>query len=236
MQVLTENSPFTQGPDELYSGGEATVFVRKLLDTAGIAYELEYLPWRRAYRYALSEPNVVLYPLARSGDREAHFDWIGQLIPVSYYLFKLRSREDIVINHLNQARNYRVGVVNFHIHHQFLKSEGFENLHPVNSTMQNIKKAILGRIDLFPVSDGGLIPFCQQKQIDCSQFEPVLKLTAISGHLYIAFSGATDTELVESARSAYSQLLANGTHQRLFRDRIEQIDRFNARWPAISSQ
>ena len=88
---MTERSPFTEPVDDQPWRGEATRFTEAVLQRAGIGYELQYLPWRRAYRYVSSEPGVLIYPLARSEPREESFQWVGQLIPVNYYLFRLKS-------------------------------------------------------------------------------------------------------------------------------------------------
>ena len=232
IEVLTERSPFTEVSP---TGGEATAFTQLLLEQAGLEHELSFLPWRRAYRYVLEQPNVLIYPLARSAQREDQFSWIGELIPVNYYLFKRADRTDITLETLEDANNYRVGVVNYHVHHEYLTARGLNNLQPVNSSLQNFKKALLGRIDLFPMSDGGLTPICRRNQIDCDQFEPVMKLEGISGGLQLAFNKETDPEVLEKARAAYNALVADGTHARLFSMRFSEIDAFYARWPEIEN-
>ncbi len=231
VELYSERSPFTQVSSTNSSGGEATLFVQQVLDGADIPYSLSYLPWRRAYAYALSRRNIAIYPMARTGQRESLFHWVGQLIPVNYYLFRLKSRDDIKVLSLEDAKQYRVGVVNHHVHHELLTSLGFSNLQPVNSNVQNLKKALLGRIDLFPISDGGLVPLCLREGIDCSQFEPILKLDAISGGLYLVLGPDTSETLVEAAKVSYQRLVADGTHAAMFRDRLEYAERFNTLWP-----
>lgn len=228
--LVTEKSPFTQVSNDESSLGEATQFIQRVLDEAQLSYELQYLPWRRAYEFVSSRPRVLIYPLAKSKQREARFQWVGELIPVNYYLFKLRSRNDITIKSLDDARQYRIGVVNYHVHHEYLLSENFTGLQPVNNNIQNIKKTLLGRIDLFPISDGGLTPVCEQENIDCSQFEPVFKLEDISGGLYMAYSLETPNEIVQATRAAYQKLHDNGVQLDIFASRLRHVDHFNELW------
>ena len=231
IKLITERSPFTHVSAADPSGGEATLFTEQLLSRAGIAYELFYLPWRRAYNEASTEANIVIFPLAKTTQRQGIFRWVGQLIPVNYYLFRLKSRTDIVLSTLNDARPYRIGVVNYHVHHEPLLEQGFTELQTVNSNVQNLKKALLDRIDLFPISDGGLMQLCVRETIDCSKFEPVLKLEDISGGLHIAFSPSVSDEMVEAARESYRQLLEDGTHARIFKTRLDYVKEFNRLWP-----
>ena len=123
---------------------------------------------------------MLIYPIARDASREKQFQWIGQLIPVTYYLFRLTARTDISINSLEEAKKWQIGVVNEHIHHQHLKDKGFTNFQPVNSNHQNVQKALLGRIDLFPLSDGGMMQLCSRDDLDCSSFNPCLLYTSPS--------------------------------------------------------
>ena len=95
--LLTEATPFTLTADTSGNGGEATAFVKQLLDNAQLDYELTFEPWKRAYRKAQSNDNVLIYPIARDTAREKQFRWIGQLIPVTYYLFRLTTRDDIKV-------------------------------------------------------------------------------------------------------------------------------------------
>jgi polar amino acid transport system substrate-binding protein len=231
IQVITENSTITTVSGIDRSGGEATRFVEEVLKNAGIPYQLQYQPWRRAYNSALADTNVLVFPLARSPGREKMFHWVGELIPVNYYLVKLKSRTDISVCDLNSAKRYRVGVVNFHVHHELLLEKEFSDLQTVNRNLQNLKKALLDRIDLFPISDVALLQLCKRHSIDCTQFEPTLKLEEISGGLYLAFSRGTDADLIEETVESFGELVASGRHETIFQDRFDNIKEFGSRWP-----
>lgn len=231
--VYSETSTFTQVNELDQSGGEATRFVQGIIREGGFPFEFQYLPWRRAYNRALEDENTVIFPIARSRQREQLFKWIGRLIPVDYYLFRLKSRDDIKIDSLEDAKAYRLGVVNFHVHHQFFLSQQFENLQTVNSNYQNLRKAVLGRIDIFPMSDGGILPICERRNIDCTQFIPILKLNEISGGLYVAASKQSDDGIVRELRASYQRLVESGEHQRAFRVRLEHINSFKRQWPQL---
>ena len=230
IQVISERTPFTSKEESTVGGGEATAFVRQLLDAAKLDYELSYQPWKRAYNFALREKNILIYPLARSEQREDLFIWVGELIPVNYYLVKLRSRKDIIVNELQDAKKYRIGIVNFHVTHEYLSQNNFHDLQPVNSNFQNLRKAQLNRLDLFPISDGGLLQLCKRHKLDCNQFEPVLKLSAISDGLYLALSKNTDKEVLQELDRGFRQMVTSGAHGDIFEDRLIDIERYNEIW------
>lgn len=230
VHVITERTPITSSEESTIGGGEATEFVRAVLDQAGLNYDISYQPWRRAYNTARTKKNTLVYPLARSEMRENKFNWIGELIPVNYYLMKLKSNNEVKIEKLEDAKKFRIGVVNFHVSHEYLTENGFRNLQPVNNNFQNLKKIQLDRIDLFPISDGGLLQLCKRHELDCSQFEPVLKLDKISNGLYIALSNNSDLALLKRIETSFTKLVESGAHNRLFKERIEDIRRYNEIW------
>lgn len=232
--LLTEKSPLTLEAEGGKSGGEATRFSRAVINSAGLDHELRYLPWRRAYLYASGAPNRLLYPLARTAEREAKFHWVGQLAPVHYYLVALKARDDIVVSELEDARAFRIGIVNYSALHEHLLTYRFEDLQPVNSNLQNVRKALLGRIDLFPISLGGLASVCRREQIDCNRFRPVLELADVSTGLYMAFSLGTEPDIVAAAREGHRRLIDDGTHQRIFDRRLSIIEEFQRSWIVAS--
>ena len=228
--VVTESTPITSVSTQQPKGAEATEFVRALLEKAGFSYDIQFVPWRRGYQQVKQSANTMIFPLARTAHRETDFQWVGQLIPIRYYLFRLKDRPELSITNLDEARLYRIGVVNYHAHHEYLLQRDFKQLPAVNSSEQNIKKLLLRRIDFFAVSDGGILPLCQRTQIDCSQITPALPLTDLASGLYMAFGQETDSAVVQRLRKAYQQLIEDGTRQKIFATRLEQLNRFHKQW------
>jgi len=230
IQLVTENTPITRVSLNSQKGGEATRFIQGVMDNADVEYTLSYLPWRRAYHNARAAPNVVIFPLARTAAREAEFQWIGQLVPIKYYLFQLKARDDIHVQSLNDAKPYEIGVVNYHAHHELLLERKFAHLQPVNSSDQNIKKLLLGRIDFFSMSDGGIQPLCERTQIDCRKLKAAVELTGIAGGLYMALSNDSDPELARKLKVSFSQLVNDGTHAEIFAERLDRLENFSDTW------
>ncbi len=232
VNVMTEATPFTRQTEPVTVDGEATVFVKRVLERADIEYELSFIPWKRSYRYAQTRDNILIYPIARTKARAEDFIWIGKIIPINYYLFKLRERTDLQLASIDDARSLSIGVVNDHVHHEYLVSEGFSNIQPVNSSAQNLRKLLRKRIDLFPISAGGLLPLCAQISIDCKLLEPVLALEDFSDGLYMAFSKKSDPEIVRRTKEAYTALVDSDFYRTLFATRLKNASLNHADWQA----
>ncbi len=200
---------------EGYHRAAAAKFVEHVLSTANISYKPRILPWSRALSYARNKRNILIFPIARNQLRESQYIWIGPIFPALYSFYKLKERVDIRISSLEQAKKYRVGVNNHSVHHSYLNSHGFVGLQPVNNDVQNLKKLLKGRIDIFPKSKIGMMSTCRDIQVDCELVEVAFRLPDTAGDVYIAFSPGTDRDIIERTQASYAKAVADGTFQRL---------------------
>lgn len=70
--------------------------------------DVTYVPWARAVRMAERGPNVGIFPLARTPEREASFQWLAPLMTVRFGFFTLATETQLG---LAQLRALRVGVL-----------------------------------------------------------------------------------------------------------------------------
>jgi len=213
--VVTENSPPLQEMNGKRVAGVATKFVEAVLKKADLSYEIKMYPWVRAFSM-MDQPNVLIYSMARTKARESQFKWVGELRPIKYYLFRLKSRPEIAPQSIEEAKKYRIGVLRQDIVHQYLKREGFPLLDEVAKVELNFTKLFNNRVELVPYSDRLIPSFgCNDLNIDCKKLEPALLLEDISFGLYLAFSDKTDDKVVEKARKAFQALKQDGTYQKI---------------------
>ena len=212
-----ENNRITVVTEELAIGyrdkddqkdmGITAIFVECLLREMNADYEVKILPWSRALVYSKIEPNTLIFPIARTEDRENDYIWIGKVFPADYRLYKLKNRDDIIVSTLEDAKEYRIGVNNNNVIHRYLSSKGAKKLEAVNSDAQNLKKIMHGRLDLFVKTKNGMDALCKEIKFDCDGLVPVLTLGEISSALYIAYGQNTDKNVIDRTRLAYKDAL-----------------------------
>ncbi len=204
------------GPTNEVVGAGADL-VREVLTRAGIQHTVTVYPWARAYSMAETLPDVLLFPLGRTAERETRFKWVGEISPVEYQLVKLKSRTDIHIDTVDDARGYQIGVQNQDIAHKFLLNKHF----PIRSIQvtpgydQAFSKLMLGRVDLVPRSQLGIRDFCEKSPANCDKIEIAYRLHEMDTSLFMAFSNKTSDITVEKARKAYREIRADGTWQKI---------------------
>jgi polar amino acid transport system substrate-binding protein len=211
VQVVTETSPFVFLQDGKVVG-PATEVLEKTLQLAGIQdYRLNLYPWARAYDMALNEPNVLIYLVARTPEREAKFQWVGEFMQTRYHLYKLRYRADIQARTLDAARDYTIGVMRDDLRHQYLQQQGFKRL---VISAHNFAQLVNRKVDMVPLSESGAEAQCRNARFDCAGLEKVLPLDSLNTGLYMAYSLGTPPTVVERTQAAFKQLKANGTVRR----------------------
>lgn len=212
LQALTEDWP----PYNYLENGKVTgigvEIVNLVLKKANIQADIKIYPWARAYIIATNEPNVLIFTIGRTPEREKLFKWIGKIAPRKMNLFKLKKRHDIIVNSLNDAKKYSIGVVRNSTSHLSLKNLGFESdgkLSIVSKDIQNLKMLFLGRIDLMAGNELALSYMSKNNNYNYSNLERGLLLSD-DGHYYFALSNKTDEKIIQLLKNAYTELETTG--------------------------
>ncbi len=216
VRVVTEDAPPYSYLQNGQVAGTATAVLDKTLQTASIQdYKVQLYPWARAYDIALTEPNALIYMIARTPAREQQFQWVGEFMRISYHLYKLRERDDVAPRDLEGARQHVIGVIRDDVRHQYLQRKGFAKLVVSAGAADNLAKLANRQIDMAPLTEGETQPLCQAIKLDCNRLEKVMTLHEMTTGLYMAYSKSTPADLVKRTQTAFEQLQANGTVRRL---------------------
>lgn len=209
VRVVTEDSAYSYLEDGKVAGS-ATAVVEATLERAGIAdYHIGIYPWARAYDMALQEPDVLVYLIARTPEREPLFRWIGEILRIEYHFYKLRERDDVQAPDLEAAKRYRVGVLRKDVRHQYLQAQGFSKIVVAAQNHENFRRLLNGQVDLVPMPERDILLLCDEMGVDASRLERVFTPFAPT-RLYMAYSRQTDDALVLRTQAAFEQLDADG--------------------------
>ena len=198
--------------------GLCSEIVRALLRELAIEAEITIAPWSRSYKTALEERNVLLFTIARTPEREELFHWVGVIVSGETHLYALKEREDIVINRIEDAKRYRIGVVRDDIRATFLRNQGVTNLDEVTGSENNAQKLAMGWIDLWAEEENAA-PFTFKK-LGNDPLATLKKVYTLDLRLdgYLAFSRDSDPELVQKFRDALERLKGSGEYARILAD------------------
>lgn len=215
LEAITEESSYSY-LENGHVAGPASEVVTATLRQAGLSdYGMAIYPWARAYDIALAEPDVLIYPIIRTEERERLFKWVGEFEEIQTVLYKLQGREGMELHDLADAKAFNMGVVRDDVRHQYLRREGFTRLVISASPMDNLRKLLAGQVDFVPLSPRDARRFCDQLHIPFFTLEPVMTLEQITAHAYLAFSLGTPDDIVRRATEAFEQLKQRGELERI---------------------
>ena len=214
LNILCENDPPAQFRD---ADGNLTGYtielVQEIQKRVGNHDEIKMLPWSRGYDMIQKYPNVVLFQMSRSPEREELFNWVGPVQESVYGLYA-RADSEITLASLEEAKNVRsIGVYRDDIRHQMLVRAGFTNLVVANDNSANVVQLMRGRIDLFAASSS-----TYAEEALASGFKPSdlkLVLPFHTNRSYIAMSKAMPAEVVASWSAALEAMRKDGSVAKL---------------------
>lgn len=210
--IATEdNAPYGYfDPISQHLTGLGTEVVQEVFRRAGILQQTTIYPWSRAYKLTLSTPNMAIYPIIRSHEREKMFKWVGVIFERNNYLFKLKSRKDVKAQTLSDLHPYVIGVIRDGAAAEFF-SKHKQRIDIAPADDNNIKKLALGRIDAFVSDDFALAHLSKVNDVDPTSIEKLLKLNELSGQLYLAFNLDTPDSIVERCKQALASMVKDGS-------------------------
>ena len=98
--------------------------MKSILKHSGIKkYEIKWYPWARAYRIAQEEKNTAIFSIMRTKEREELFDWTCKILETNTWVYRLKKREDIKIEKIEDLKDYKIAVWRDDFRHQFLKKK-----------------------------------------------------------------------------------------------------------------
>lgn len=118
--LFTEDYPPYNMPIEDKTGdnaneiiGSATDTMKEIFKRAKMNYNMELLPWARAYNFALNRKNAVVFAASRTPERENLFKWVGPIGENSWVFFSLidpkTKAPKFKINSMEEAKKYVIG-------------------------------------------------------------------------------------------------------------------------------
>jgi len=150
LKVVTEDwPPFILKGQKV--SGIVTKNIREILAYTDIKYSIDVYPWARSFHLATTNPDVLIYSIYRTKQRESKFHWfcpIYKSTPIHAY--KLASNE-INIDSLETLKTSVVGIMRGDNSHNYLLKNGFEegvNIDLSSNEETNLKKLIKGRVDV----------------------------------------------------------------------------------------
>ncbi|WP_018152213.1 substrate-binding periplasmic protein [Leeia oryzae] len=203
--VTEENPPYNTLVHGRISG-LATEKTIELMRRANMAYELELLPWARAYMMASNLPKTCVFSTTRTMERESKFRWVGPL-GINQWILYGKADRHIHLQTLEDARPYLIGTYTSDVGDTFFRERGYR-VDAAPDDDLNPKKLLANRIDLWVSS-----PFKAQTVLvaENAQETIVPVLTFNKAELYLACNLAMPERTVARLNRILGEMQKDGT-------------------------
>lgn len=216
LRVVLEVSPPHQTLENGKVGGLTTAVVEAMLLQAGLSASYEVYPWARAFKIAATTPDVLIYNMARTPEREAQFEWIGVVTRYKFGFLKLSRREDIQVSQLADIKHYVVGAQREDFSAEWLRDSAkqpAQKLALQPDVLETWRLLVNGKLDLMIDDPQAIDDMLHQHQLERSDIEFVLFPPELAQHTWIALKKGSSPELVQRLRQAYQRIQGSSAYQ-----------------------
>lgn len=206
LKVVTENwRPYNYFEDGEVKG-IATEMLKKVLDNTDIDYQIEVLPWARAYHRAQHEPNTLIYVIIRIPPRENLFKWVRPMgTGGKTSLYRLKSKPQVMANNLEEAKQLLISTNRDSMDHLWLTNNGFTQLETPSKVSSAIHMFFNHRVDAIAFDNTVMESEFEKNGYQVEEVEPILQLFTTPP--YMAVSPSTSDEIVKKIQKSYDELM-----------------------------
>ncbi|WP_233280334.1 substrate-binding periplasmic protein [Rheinheimera mangrovi] len=215
-RVVTELSPPHQTIKDGKVDGISTQIVIATLKQAGLDSHIEVYPWARSYYIATSVPNVLIYNIARTPERENEFHWIGPVANYRLGLVRLTDRTDLTPNHIKDLGSAVIAVQRGDFSSLYLQQQGLrigKELLLSADILESWRLLLKGKVD-YVVDDEAAIALMEKQLLQpqgIARF--VLAIPQLEQQTYLAASKGTEPELVKKLQQAHLEVQKTQLYQ-----------------------
>lgn len=218
VQLLTENFPPYNmekqgknfGRDDSIEG-IATDIIREMFHRTDIEYSLTLrFPWERVYQQLLDKADVGVFVISRSAEREELFKWVGPIGPDDW-VFLARGDSSIIVQSLDDVRQYKVGSYRGDVISDYLEKNSIESTTSLRD-QENALKLANGQIDLWATGDPAGRYLAALEGIN--NLKTVFRFN--QANLYLALNKNTDDAVVNKLQQALDTMREQGELKQYF--------------------
>lgn len=202
------NYPYNFIKDQRVQGLSVDVS-NELATRLGMQLEIDVVPWTRALLTAQNQPNVMVFTVAKTPEREKHYYWIGPVTHSEEWLYKLKRRTDIQVKTVEDARRYLVGDEASNASIPSFAKLGIK-VDTAPSMVSNCKKFKLGRVDLIPFDPDGVGEFASVCGLSAEDVERTVRINRDTA-LYFAFGKSTPPEYIRRVQKVFAEMVKDKT-------------------------
>jgi len=214
LTIYTEDWPplnFKQGNA---INGMAVELVRALQAHMGSHQEIHLVPWARGYKAVLEDPNVLLFSVGRTPEREKLMRLLGPIAISDTVLYTRKGNAEHLRSLHDGVYALPVGAYRSSIFVDVARKKGFQHIEQANSPQIEVNMLLAGRFDMLVESSVAINQILKGIGHHSSEIEKVAVLDSLE--LYLAFSLNTSTDILNAWENALRAAKKDGSFQKIY--------------------
>jgi ABC-type amino acid transport substrate-binding protein len=209
LRILAYIEPPFMDTDGVSRKGIAIDIAEELFRRVEFAFEIVFVPPKRAYIFATTTPGNCVIAIERSQDREAKLQWIGPFLMTRHAFYRMTDSPNH-IRSLEDATPYRIGTFLGSGSSEYLESMGIE-VDQAPSNDLNLRKLELGRIDLWASDTVSASVLIKENNANI-----VMERVFLTTLREMACHPSTDPAIIKALQAGLQSMYQDGTISRLY--------------------
>jgi polar amino acid transport system substrate-binding protein len=222
IKMMTENyPPYNMEVEGKLQGLSVEVLdaMLKTMKSDTTIYDVELLPWSKAFDSALNKKNNMVFSTVKTKKRENRFKWVGPISKTTIGVTALKSK-NIVINTFSDLKKYKIACVKKDIAETVLIEnniplENIKALDGTNSLATAFYKLERDKIDLFAYETKVAKYSADLNGFNSDEYEVVFTLK--KGEHYFAFNRLTPDAIINKWQKALDTIKVNGIYNKILK-------------------
>lgn len=213
LSILTEEWPPISYEEDGKAQGFAVDVVKEIQAITNDEHTIQVVPWTRGYREVRTEPNVVLFTVIRTKEREKMFTLLGPLGYNEVALYGLEQK-NLPVHSLEDAKKLMgIAANDDSLFDSTLRGVGFKNIVLTKDPVQEARLLAAGRVDL--ICNDFMVIEAALKKAGFGHLRLKRYLLIEKSQFYIAFSKGTSKDVIDRWKKALKQLKKDGSFQKI---------------------
>ena len=221
--VITNLEPlFSERNDRGKLSGYSIELVRNILERAALPTDILTAPWQRILVESSMKPDVLVFSLARTPEREQDFHWITPITQNAYSVFVRGDHEGKAEKLSDLPKGSRIAVLKGDFRQDLVKDAGHVDVAEENWPAV-VMQLINGEADYLFLSDGGINMICDNLQGGCKGVKKLFTYQKATTYLAMSKKG-TNKRLVAKLMVAAESFKQSKDFDLLVTDWLEKFE------------
>jgi len=178
-------------------------------------FKIEIQPWARIYYRATHDANTIIFPIIRTSERERLFKWLFPIFEIKFNFYKLKKRDDIKMNTLEDVKKYQLLVLRGSMTHtKMTEKKGLnidsKKINLSTSIRQSVQMLYAERGDILVADENVIMAHIRELELNPNAIEAVYPFKEVNKEYYAAFSVTTPDTLLKKVKLGYEKAKASG--------------------------